>query len=210
MAYGTYALVYIGTSNTLDSRTVPAIALRESNNNGGHYFMSLKSGKRIHSNKWVEMPTTNLQTNCVHELAAMEGNDYWLGDMDDHENSSMTTSTIGTSSYSILNSDESNVDESDEQAINLRVQHAYQNLESDESTNEVDDSDITSESYSDSKDSTYIDDNDGDILSISTEINSNDFSFNIQNAYKLDTLANNDIHQEKIDSISILLMSGQI
>ena len=105
VAYGAYALVYIGTTNTLDSRTVPAIALRESNNNGGHYFMSLKSSRRIHSNKWVEMPTTNLQINCVHELAAMEGTDYWLGDLASYENLPVEASKTNTISYSILNSD---------------------------------------------------------------------------------------------------------
>ena len=36
--YGAYALVYSGTKNNMDSRTVPAIALRESNGVGGHYF----------------------------------------------------------------------------------------------------------------------------------------------------------------------------
>ena len=53
--YGAYAEVYVGTKNTLDSRTVPGIALRESNGVGGHYFMSLESGRRLHSNKWVRM-----------------------------------------------------------------------------------------------------------------------------------------------------------
>ena len=37
----------------MESRTIPAIALRESNGVGGHYFMSLESGRPIHANKWI-------------------------------------------------------------------------------------------------------------------------------------------------------------
>ena len=39
--FGFYALVYESTTNTMKPRSVPAIALRRSNNAGGHYFMSL-------------------------------------------------------------------------------------------------------------------------------------------------------------------------
>ena len=56
IAFGAYALVYTDTSNNNTPRTVPAIALRMSNNAGGHYFMSLHSGKRIHGYKWKELP----------------------------------------------------------------------------------------------------------------------------------------------------------
>ena len=37
--FGSCALVYTGTSNTLDSRSTPCVALRESNNNNGHYLI---------------------------------------------------------------------------------------------------------------------------------------------------------------------------
>ena len=43
--FGSYALVYTGTSNTLESRSTPCIALRDSNNNGGYYFMLLDTGR---------------------------------------------------------------------------------------------------------------------------------------------------------------------
>ena len=48
ITFGSYAVVYTGTSNNMKSRAVPGIALRRSNNAGGHYFMSLDSVKRIH------------------------------------------------------------------------------------------------------------------------------------------------------------------
>ena len=52
IVFGSYALVYTWTTNTNKPRAVPAIALRRSNNTGGHYFMSLHSGRRIHGYAW--------------------------------------------------------------------------------------------------------------------------------------------------------------
>ena len=202
IAYGTYALVYIGTTNTLDSRAVPAFALRESNNNGGHYFMSLKTDKRIHSNKWVEMSTTELQVNRVHELADIEGCDYWLGRINVDDYTQSASPTIHTTSYSISDSENNNSANIDKQAINLTVQHAYHNLESDESTSEEDSDDVSSKLYSDLKDSTYIDHDSEYTPSISTDINSNNFSFNIQNAYGLDTVGNDETDEQILDNTS--------
>ena len=56
----------------MKSRAVPAIALRRSNNAGGHYFMSLYSGKRIHGYKWKELPIDDYVINRVEELAEAE------------------------------------------------------------------------------------------------------------------------------------------
>ena len=55
IAFGSYALVYIGTKNNMKPISVPVIALRRSNNTGGYYFISLYSGKRIHGYKWEEL-----------------------------------------------------------------------------------------------------------------------------------------------------------
>ena len=38
IAFGAYAMVYNGTSNNMSSRTVPAIALKPSNQHGGNFF----------------------------------------------------------------------------------------------------------------------------------------------------------------------------
>ena len=45
IAFESYALVYAGTSNDMKPRAVPGIALRIPNNAGGHYFISLRTGK---------------------------------------------------------------------------------------------------------------------------------------------------------------------
>ena len=39
IAFGSFAMVYNGTSNNMESRTVPAIALKPSNQHGGEFFM---------------------------------------------------------------------------------------------------------------------------------------------------------------------------
>ena len=69
MAFGTYVHAYTSTTNTMEARSTPAIALRESNDFGGHYFMSLISGRRFHSREWDELPIRDEIIEKVHELA---------------------------------------------------------------------------------------------------------------------------------------------
>ena len=54
--FGGYVMTYTGTENNMNSRTVPAISLKESNDMNGQYFMSLNTGKRIHSKHWDQLP----------------------------------------------------------------------------------------------------------------------------------------------------------
>ena len=56
IAFGSYAMAYTETKNNMKRRSVPAIALNESNEAGGHYFMSLYTGKRIHAEDWDKQP----------------------------------------------------------------------------------------------------------------------------------------------------------
>ena len=79
IAFGSYAMVYNVTNNDMTSRTIPAIALRPSNEHGGSYFMSLLSGKKIHSNQWKELPIPTEVIDRVHYLAAEEQQP-WLHD----------------------------------------------------------------------------------------------------------------------------------
>ena len=51
LAFGTYCMVYIGTKNNMKARSVPGLALSPSNEWGGHYFMSLLTGRKIHGYK---------------------------------------------------------------------------------------------------------------------------------------------------------------
>ena len=70
--FGSYAQVYTGTDNTQSERCVEAIALRRSNEQNGHYFMNLRTGERITSKKWVQLPISAHVIDRVHELAQAE------------------------------------------------------------------------------------------------------------------------------------------
>ena len=70
--FGSYCMVYVGTTNTQKSRAVSAIALRPSNLSGGYYFQSLYSGKRLHAYHWKELPVDAEIIDRVHELAINE------------------------------------------------------------------------------------------------------------------------------------------
>ena len=76
LAYGAYCQVYIGTTNTQRQRTVGAIALRPSNERGGHYFMSLMSGEVVHGYQWTELPIDDVVLARVDELAAADNAPY--------------------------------------------------------------------------------------------------------------------------------------
>ena len=70
--FGSYALVWVNTTNTMKRRAIPAIALKESNRVGGMYFMSLSSGRRIHSYHWEHLPIPDEVIQRVKEIANKE------------------------------------------------------------------------------------------------------------------------------------------
>ena len=60
-------------SNTETSRTTPAIALIPTGNvQGGYFFMSLRTVKRLCRRKWTELPTTEEVIKQVHAFAINE------------------------------------------------------------------------------------------------------------------------------------------
>ena len=57
--------------NSMDLRTSGAIAIRPSGNEqGGHYFLSLHTGKRILRNNWTILPMPNDVVDAIHRLSA--------------------------------------------------------------------------------------------------------------------------------------------
>ena len=72
ISFGSYAIVYRGTKNNMTGRGIPAIALKESNNAGGYYFMSLETGEKLHCHRWSEEPIDDYIINRVEELAEAE------------------------------------------------------------------------------------------------------------------------------------------
>ena len=72
IVHGAHAMVYAGTNNKMDARCIPGVALNSSNEHGGQYFMSLYSGKRIHSYRWKKLPIDEDVINRVESLAEEE------------------------------------------------------------------------------------------------------------------------------------------
>lgn len=74
LSFGSYCEVKCPTTNDAQTlRTVSAIALRPSNEQGGYYFMSLETGRRIHGYIWTELPISDHIIETVHQLAENEG-----------------------------------------------------------------------------------------------------------------------------------------
>ena len=72
ISFGSYVFVHIGTDNTMKRRSIPAIALNESNEHGGHYFMNLYTAKKLHSYNWQELPIDNENISRIEELVQEE------------------------------------------------------------------------------------------------------------------------------------------
>ena len=72
LAFGSYALVQIGTTNTMQIRCVPAISLKVSNDSGGYYFMNIFTGKLMHSYNRKELSTTEEIIEQVDKLSGYE------------------------------------------------------------------------------------------------------------------------------------------
>ena len=68
-----YVQLYRSTDNTPKSRSVGAIALIPSNKQGGYWFMSLKTGHKLHGYHWVEFPISDNVIDRVEQLAEEQG-----------------------------------------------------------------------------------------------------------------------------------------
>jgi hypothetical protein len=70
LEFGEYAQVHESHDNTMITRTTGAIALRPSGNSqGGYYFMSLMTGKRLNRYAWTPLPMPGEVIERVHTLA---------------------------------------------------------------------------------------------------------------------------------------------
>ena len=70
LEFGTYVQTHEEHDNSMASRTTGAIALRPTGNEqGGYYFMSLTTGRRLTRNRWTELPMPQDVIDRVHTLA---------------------------------------------------------------------------------------------------------------------------------------------
>jgi hypothetical protein len=70
LQFGEYAQVHESHDNSMLSRTTGAIALRPTGNiQGGHYFMSLSTGRRLNRSAWTPLPMPGEVIERVQQLA---------------------------------------------------------------------------------------------------------------------------------------------
>ena len=68
-----YTLLCIGTTNNTKRRSVPTISPKEYNEYGRHYFISLHTGKFIHSIPWEEISIDEELIQSVEKSEEREG-----------------------------------------------------------------------------------------------------------------------------------------
>jgi hypothetical protein len=70
VAFGQYVQTHKKHNNSMEARTIEALALRPTGNaQGGYYFYSLMSGQRIHRTRWTELPMPAEVQHRFHALA---------------------------------------------------------------------------------------------------------------------------------------------
>ncbi|KAI2491042.1 Reverse transcriptase (RNA-dependent DNA polymerase) [Fragilaria crotonensis] len=70
LEFGQYVQTHEPHNNSMQTRTVGALALRPTGNEqGGHYFFSLTTGRRLNRNHWTSVPMPAEVIERVHELA---------------------------------------------------------------------------------------------------------------------------------------------
>ena len=62
-------MVYVGTHNNTKKRSVPEVVLKASNEEGGYFFMSIYSGKRLNSYIGEDLPIDQDVIDRVDQLA---------------------------------------------------------------------------------------------------------------------------------------------
>ena len=70
LEFGTYVQTHEPHDNTMTPRTTGAIALRPTGNaQGGHYFFSLTTGRRLNRNQWTVLPMPADVIDRIHKMS---------------------------------------------------------------------------------------------------------------------------------------------
>lgn len=130
---GAYAQTHEQHDNTMSSRTVGAIALRSTGNSqGGHFFFSLQTGKRISRNYWTELTMPADVVRRVHEMAnSAHANQLTFGDRDnnEHEDDKVGVESIENDRFSPSDPQSGSSDNEDEEEANVATEHDAGNPE---------------------------------------------------------------------------------
>ena len=193
LEFGTYVQAHVKSKNNLTTRSVAAICLRPSSTQGGYYFMSLVTGKRIHTSTWTELPIPDLVIERVHELANRQNAQNFIHGypvfewspgvpIDDEQSQKFDES------YNEIHNDESSdsdyeFDSEDDESVN--------------SYNDNDEEDDENNDNNDDDDNVYDDDNnDDDDNDIYSEIIDNEDTFSIQSNFETYTENNDQTNAE--------------
>ena len=70
LEFGTYVQVHEEHDNSMATHTTGALALHPmGNEQGGHYFFSLSTGRCLNCNRWTDLPMPNDVIDHVHAMA---------------------------------------------------------------------------------------------------------------------------------------------
>mmetsp|Transcript_29328 Transcript_29328/g.44391 ORF Transcript_29328/g.44391 Transcript_29328/m.44391 type:complete len:187 (+) Transcript_29328:161-721(+) len=134
--------------NSMAMRSIGAIATRPTGNHqGGHYFISLCTGKQINQNQWTELPMPNDVIQQVHCMASRAKLQRHL------------TITTGMDNTDIL---DDNIEPENDNSLALSPEIARVNDEDNEhdKSNEMDDNDSTYQPDDDDDDKSNPDESD--------------------------------------------------
>ena len=71
LEFGSYVQVHEDHDNTMQTRTTGAIALRPAGNaQGGYYFFSLTTGRRLNQSHWTDLPMPQDVIDPVYTFAS--------------------------------------------------------------------------------------------------------------------------------------------
>jgi len=200
LAFGTYIQVHEEDDSSLRPRTLGAIALCPMRNEqGGHYFLSLHSGKRLNRYAWTELSMPNEVIAQIPRLSArakkydgivftdIQGN-ILMEQIDDNGNKENDKDNIASEAT------ESNESRTEEQHGNNNLNNDDGNMQSD--TDNGNESDSTNINDEDLNQSDQLPAKDG---------NSNDGDVSMESTEDADELAENPYEQNiTIDNINIV------
>ena len=167
--YGDYVQTHEEHDNSMNSRTVGAIATRPTGNvQGGYYFIRLDTGRRINRRDWTALPMPQLVVDQVHRLAR------WA-----HSNRALTFTNLRGENLDELYANIPGIDEDELIAEPAGVGDAANETDSDDDSNyysslaDEDSDEDSSQSDEDDEDASE-DEDDNSTTDDETELNAMD------------------------------------
>ena len=149
MECGQYVETHEPTNNSMNERTCPAIFLRPNGNDqGGAYFLSLRTGQRLNRQEWTVLPMPDTVVSTVHSLAKttiiglpFRNRRRELIESTDADDDHVSAGVIGIDDNDTVDSDtdEDSDDDDDDDSSMQSLQERTYGYDSDSSDDESDD-----------------------------------------------------------------------